>query len=147
MARTTAAVVKLVLGDSSTHPEGAGDYDGVRDLAPFIDSATAIVDRVEACAAAKGKALTSAELELIERWLTAHLYAMSDQQYQSKSTQAASASFRAVGGLNLDGSTYGQTAKLLDYSGCLAAIANRQTAGLTWLGKPPSDQIAYEDRD
>ncbi len=147
MARTTAAAVKLVLGDSSTHAQGAGDYDGSRDLTPFIDSASSIVDRVAACATNKGKTLSSTELELIERWLSAHLYMMSDQQYASKSTAGASASFRATGGLSLDGSTYGQTAKIVDHSGCLAAFDKRQTAQLVWLGKAPSDQTDYEDRD
>lgn len=141
MARTTRALVQQVLGSS----EVGGDWDTRRDLTPFIDAATLAVTRVAACAVRKGLTLTAEELEVVERWLAAHLYCMSDQQYQSKSTKA-SATFRAAGGLNLDGSTYGQTAKSLDPSGCLAALSLQQRAGAAWLGKRPTAQTDYEDR-
>ena len=147
MSRTNSAAVILILGDASAHPQNAGDYDGSRDLPPFIDSATAVVDRVNTCATNKGVTLTSTELELIERWLAAHLYAMSDQQLASKNTQGSGGSFRAAGGLALDGTTYGQTAKMMDPSGCLNAIGSRRRAWGAWLGKPPSEQTDYVDRD
>ena len=41
----------------------------------------------------------------------------------------------------------------LDITGCLAKLneeaktGKKIKAGLTWLGKPPSDQIDYVDRD
>ena len=143
MARTNSDNVKgLLMDDYGARLDGSSP-----SLTPFIDSATVVIDRVDACATAKGWALTAAELELLERWLAAHMYCMSDQQLMSKNTLAAGATFRAQGGLNLNGSTYGQTAVALDPSGCLAAIGLRKTAGMEWLGKPPSEQTAYEDRD
>ena len=143
--RTTSAAVQGVLRLGSQ----GGDYDDANNpsLTPYIDSATVIVDRVATCAIARSKTLTTAEKELIERWLAAHLYMMSDQQYASKNTAGAGGGFRAQGGRNLDGSTYGQTAKTLDYSGCLEAIDKRKTAGIAWLGRAPSAQTDYVDRD
>ena len=136
MARTSPGSVKEVLGK---------DYDSVsgRTLVPYIDTANLVVDRVATCATNKGYPLTSAELEMIERWLSAHYYTKSDPVYQSKSTAGASASF--VRGKN-EPEPYKDAAISLDSSGCLAAILNRQTASAVWLGKPPSEQIPYEER-
>ena len=56
-------------------------------------------------------------------------------------------------GKSLDSTHYGQTAKLLDTSGCLAEISKeaetggKTTVGIDWLGKPPSEQTDYVDRD
>jgi hypothetical protein len=143
MARTTSAAVQGVLMD---------DYGKKADgsfpsLDPFISSANVVVTRVATCAVAKSKTLTAAELELIERWLAAHFYAVSDKPYTSKSTQGASASFNGQTAMALDATLYGQQAKVIDYSGCLESISKRQMAALTWLGKAPSDQVDYADRD
>lgn len=138
MSRTTVNAVQKIL---------LKDWNGADLLDPFIEAATAVVDRVDVCAAARSRTLTSTELELVERWLAAHFYAMSNQQLSSKSTKGAGGSFRASGGLNLDGTTYGQTARTLDYSGCLDAIAKRKVAAAVWLGRPPSEQTDYVDRD
>lgn len=138
MARTTSAAVQGVLGD---------DYDGSTSLTPFIDTATAMVDRVATCATSRDRTLTSAELELIERWLAGHLYAMSDQPYQSKTTGRASATFQGRTGMYLEATKYGQTAVNVDYSGCLASISKRRVARGVWLGKAPSEQSDYIDRD
>lgn len=145
--RTTSTLVRGVLGDSSTHPKGQGDYDGTTDLDPFIVAASIMIDRVEACATAKEYTLSSTELEIIERWLAAHMYQMSDQGYTSKSTGGASASFMGQTGMYLEGTKYGQMALMLDTSGCLHAISKRQVATGFWLGTPPSSQTDYEDRD
>ena len=90
------------------------------DLKPFITVANVIADKVSSCASDKGLSLTSAQLKEIERYLAAHLYALRDAQYQSKSTERASATFQGQTGMGLD---------------------------LTWWGKAPSDQTNYEDRD
>lgn len=138
MARTTSASVQDILGNN---------YDGSTSLTPFIDTATAIVDRVETCAADRDKALTDAELELIERWLAAHCYQQMDQGYASKSTDGAGASFHGQTGMHLESTKYGQMALRLDWSGCLTAIGSRQTARMAWLGKAPSAQTDYVNRD
>lgn len=142
MANTTTTAVQALL-------ETAGDYNlrSRPDLGVFVSSASAVMGRVVTCAARKGITLAADELELVERWLAAHLYAMVDQTYASKNTQSAGGSFHGQTGLNLDGTKYGQNARMLDYSGCLSAIASRAVAGGFWLGKPPSAQVDYEDRN
>jgi hypothetical protein len=49
----------------------------------------------------------------------------------------------------LEATLYGQTATRLDKSGCLAALATgeRKVAGGVWLGRRPSEQTDYVDRD
>lgn len=136
--RTTASAVKGVLGD---------DYDsanGGRSLVPFIDAANLVVTRVATCATAKGKTLTTAELEMIERWLAAHLYTKSDPTYSSRSTAAASGSFIRNPEVP---EPYKDGAISVDYSGCLASILGRKTVTAAWLGRAPSDQTDYVDRD
>lgn len=136
MARTTPLAVENLL---------LKDYDSRNrpSLSPFIDSATVIVDRVVTCATSKGITLTTAEKELIERWLAAYLYTRSDPIYQSKSTDGASASFVTD---PVDPERYRAGAAAVDYSGCLLNILKGQTAGAVWLGKRPSAQTAYVDR-
>lgn len=138
MARTTESDVQTLL---------AGDYDGSTSLAPHVATATAIVDRVATCATAKGATLSSTELELVERWLAAHCYAMIDQPYQSKTTGRASAVFQGRTGMGFAATKYGQTALALDYSGCLANIGRARRARVAWLGLAPSEQTPYVDRD
>lgn len=147
MARTTSAAVALVLGDSSTHEKAAGDYDGVRDLSPFIETASALVDDVVDCASEKDITISDTRAELIERWLAAHAYALSDQTYKSKSTDSASASFHGETGKGIESTKYGQMALSLDPSGCLKELSAGVRVEMIWGGKPVSEQIAYEDRD
>lgn len=136
MARTTSLAVETLLGR---------DYDSRRrpSLAPHIDSATVVVDRVATCATSKGITLTAAELELIERWLAGYFYTRTDPIYQSKGTDGANGSFVAD---PVDPERYRMGALAVDYSGCLAGILKGQRAGAAWLGKNPSTQTAYEDR-
>lgn len=145
MARTTIGAVKGILRLASK----GGDYDDTNEpaLTGYIESASAVVSRVNTCASAKGITLSSTELELIERWLSAHAYVMSDQTYAAKATSRASGTFHGETGLNLDATKYGQMAKILDPSGCLVAIASAYRVGAYWLGKPPSTQLNYDERD
>jgi hypothetical protein len=140
MARTNAGAVQKIL---------MKDYDFVEipTLQPFIESASAVVDRVVTCAINKGLPLTGTETELIERWLAAHFYAVSDKPYSSRSTDKASANFAGQTGMYLEFTQYGQQAVTLDWSGCLAALTKRNRASMDWLGKAPSAQIDYTDRD
>lgn len=126
--RTTIKLVREVLDDN---------YNGKTGLQQFIDAATVVIDRVATCAIDKGKTLTAAELELIERWLAAHFYTRIDTTYASRSVGGASGSFHGQTGTHLDASFYGQTAANLDYSGCLIAIIKRQVAQGFWGGTCP----------
>ncbi len=143
MPRTNSVLVEELLSTG-----GAGsDYDGETDLNQFIDTATVIVTRVATCATAKGKPLSSTELELIERWLAAHAYAMIDQPYTQKLTEKSMAKFQGQTKMRLEGTKYGQMALDLDYSGCLENLMKRQSIGILWLGRRKSEQTDYVDRD
>lgn len=140
MARTNSDAVQALLLPG-------GDYDGSSSLTPFIDTATIIVDRVEARAIARNKTLSTTELEAIERWLAAHCYVQSNQTLSNKSTAGAGGSFHGQTGMYFEGSKYGQMAVNLDYSGCLLALGKRQVASAFWTGKIPSEQTNYVDRN
>lgn len=140
MARTDATAVQEVL---------LKDYDSrnAPSLTRFINAASLLVNRVATCAANKGYTLSEEELEMIESWLAAHMYATSDRTLASKSTSGASGSFHGQATMRLEATFYGQTALTLDSSGCLEALNKRAVASFTWLGKPPSDQIEVDQRD
>ena len=140
MARTTPSAVQAIL---------MRDYDTVNSpsLDGFIDSASSIVDRVVLCATDKDISISTIDRELIERWLAAHFYAMSDQPYKEKETERARGVYQGLTGMYFEGTKYGQMAVTLDSSGCLSAIGKRQVAGGFWSGKPPSEQLDYVQRD
>lgn len=137
MAYTTASAVQGVLG---TH------YDGSTDLTPFIDTAAGVITRL-ASKDVDGE-LTSANLEIIERWLAAHYYAQADPILQSKSVGKSSGVFEGQTAMGLRNTRYGQQAIALDWTGYLAKIDKGIVkVGMKWLGKPVSEQTDYEDRD
>ena len=135
--RTTSGAVESVL---------LNDYQTDADLNSYMETASVIVDRVSTCATAKGLALSSTELELIERWLSAHCYAMSDQPYSETETLTSRAKFQGETGMFLTATKYGQMATTLDYSGCLAEMGKSRVGGF-WLGRRPSEQTPYYQRD
>ena len=136
MARTTQLAVENLL---------LKDYDSRNrpSLSPFIDSATVVVDRVVTCATSKDITLTTAEKELIERWLAAFLYTRSDPIYQSKNTDGAGGGFVQD---PVDPERYRMGAYAVDYSGCLKGILEKKSASAVWLGKNPTQQVDYIDR-
>ena len=139
MARTSSTVVQTLLA-GNYGPQGAS-------LQPPIDTAANLVDKI--AAADSGGQLDDSSLELIERYLAAHFYGHLDQMLQSKSTGGAGGSFMGRTDLGFDGTLYGQTAKRLDVTGYLVNLdlAQRPKAAFTWLGRPPSRQTPYLDRD
>lgn len=143
--RTTSAAVKGIL--LSDYGETAAGVDP--SLTPFIETAAAIVDDVVECALAKDLTLSVPRKELIERWLAAHFYVMSDQVVKEERTEGAHAKYQGETNMYLEASKYGQQAILLDSTGCLAAIAagGENTADGFWLGKPESEQIPLDERD
>lgn len=137
--RTTSSLVKGIL---------LKDYDTRRSpsLDPFILTANAMVDRLAIRAGELGVTVSSTSLELIERWLAAHCYVMSDRNFAANATSSASATYQGQTGMNLDASFYGQTAQTLDPTGLLSVINKRASASVVWLGKNPTQQIPYEQR-
>jgi hypothetical protein len=139
--RTTSADVILQLG---------GNYDTANapSVDHFMDAATILVDDVVTCAATKGVTHSAAKLEMIERYITCHLYLHQDKATQEEKTADASAKFQGETGMGLDASDYGQFAMNLDTSGCLRGMnKGLKKVGVAWLGKAPSAQTDYEDRD
>lgn len=141
MARTTSDLVIAILGSNYGVIQGS-----LPSLTPFIDIASAIVNRVAICADNKEDPLTATELELLERWLAAHAYVQMDQVAQSESTSSASITYQGKTGMNLQGSKYGQMALTLDPSGCLKAVSEGSRARMVWLGQATSEQTPYDQR-
>lgn len=123
------------------------DSDPTIDVLPFIRLANVLVGKIVDCAADKDITLSTAQLRELEGLLAAHFYSFRDQQYISKRTERAQAAFMGKTGMGLDYSPWGQAAKMLDNSGCLADFESGVTAEMFWLGLPPSEQTDYKDRD
>lgn len=141
MSRTSSAAVQALL---------LRNYDGSSSLTPFIDTASSLIDQVVTMAAAKVSPITvtSVQAELLERWMAAHFYACQDALYTSRSTMGGSGSFQVGQPDEGFGATeYGRQAMAMDYSGSLKQLSKKKRAVAVWLGKPPSQQIDYEDRN
>ena len=139
MPRTTSDAVSGLLGD---------DYAAGRSLTAFIASAGRLVDRVAACATARGLTLSADDAADLETWLAAHLYQQSDPGYTSKSTVSASGSFKGETGTGLRSTNYGATALALDPTGgCLAAVTAPARPGGFYGGVPPADRETYRALD
>ncbi len=136
--RTTVPKVRAILG---------ADYDGVRDLQPALDSATALMDDVVAKAAQYKQVAYNATLaERVEAHLAAWVYAMWDRPLTTKSTGKASGTFAGQTTMGLEANPYGQTAMMLDTTRVLAAINKGGIVSTAWLGLYPSGQTDYEDK-
>lgn len=126
MARTTDVAVEGIIETEVDIP-----------LTPFIEVANALV--TEKCLESS---YSDERLELIERWLSAHFYAVRDLRRRSEGVDGVNESF-AVGQLGkiLESTMYGQMAMLLDTAGNLAALSKateegKPTVGIFWLGTP-----------
>jgi hypothetical protein len=80
----------------------------VSNLDVYIETASILV--TDHCVPA---GYDDAKLELIERWLAAHLYAVTDPRLTSESFGDASAKYQSKVDLHLNLSHYGQQAQLL----------------------------------
>ena len=120
--RTTVTAVQEIIETDET----------VLTVAPFIETANALV--TEVCATIlQTDGVTpyydSTRLELIERWLAAHFYAIRDPRRVSESVGSVREVFQFRLGLHLDVTTYGQQAMLLDTQGGLARLSASMKAG------------------
>jgi hypothetical protein len=114
------------------------------DLTPFIEVANSIVTAV--CVNTESN-YSDSQLELIERWLSAHFYSIMRNQQKFRSAGKVQEALDSKVDLLLDQTRYGQTAKLVDYIGNLAALDNtlkdvktKLPAGtydimVSWLGR------------
>ena len=128
--------------------DGAIDPRIKRTLAEAIDAGNALTDKVSALDT--DSTLNDALLTQIEKYLSAWFAEAfgANQQPSSKSTEGASATFQGQSGMRLEDNKFGQRALVLDVSGGLARLQSGvHTVEATWLGKAPSEQTDYEDRD
>jgi hypothetical protein len=136
--RTTPAKVQGILGRN---------YTPGSDVAPFIETASAIIDDLVIAASANSLTVSATKLEILERWVAAHCYGHHDQFFQSKSTDGASASFQGQTGKFLESTQYGQMAMSLDTTGFLNRLnKGNPQAQFFWAGRYPSQQIAFSDK-
>lgn len=122
--RTTASAVAEII-----------EVDTSISLTPFIETANQLVTDV-----CSDSDYTAAKLELIERWLSAHFYAIRDARVDTEKAGSVSVKYQYKIDLNLKSTHWGQQAMLLDYEGNLAALNKRmetgqkKTATVTWAG-------------
>lgn len=131
--RTTSDLVRGVL---------LADYDDLNrpSLVPYITSGSALTDDLFTAASAKGITITAERLKLIETWLSAYHYTISDRRRKKERF------FDSTTG-EYGNESYLDVAKQLDPSGLLPAILKRAKAQLVWLGRPPSEQTPVWERD
>jgi len=104
------------------------------NLDPFILSASVLVDEIEQNSRST---LTPERLELIERWLAAHFYAMRDPRAETERAGSVGVTYQSKVDLNLSLSHYGQMAIVLDTTGTLRLLseAGKVRRGAFWLGR------------
>lgn len=122
------------------------DYDEDIDFDPFIEMANILTNRV----AAKdvGSLLNSDELAMIEKWLAAHFYETRDHEISEETTEQSEGKYAGQFGKGLERTRAGQNAMLFDETGYLRKVNEGVTlARVEWLGKVPSNQTDYVDRD
>ena len=131
MARTNATNVKAIIEVDSTIIVSDSDLD------PFINTANELV--TELCTGSNGPstAYTSTRLELIERWLAAHFYAVRDPRVKSERAGAVGVNYQEKVDLNLSLTPYGQQAMMLDTNGALTRLNKGKGVGISilWLGQ------------
>jgi len=135
MARTTDEAVQGII-----------EHDTTISLTPFIEAANALV--TEVCSTDNYDAT---RLELIERWLSAHFYAIRDPRYESEKAGDVAAKYQSKVNLGFDVTHYGQMAMRLDTAGGLAALNTEAksggsvTASFTWGGNDDIKTVDYID--
>ena len=130
MARTTVANIKKIIEVDLTIIAVDADMDA------FIDVANELV--TEMCTGTNGPstAYTVARLELIERWLSAHFYAIRDPRVKSEKAGPVGVNYQEKVDLNLKLTHYGQQAMMLDTNGGLRSLDQNKAyqVQVLWLG-------------
>ena len=124
------------------------DLDPAINLLPFMRAASRIVDYI--VTQDTGGLLSTGLLKDIETYVAAHIVVCNrDKQYTSKSTGGASGAFQGQYGMRFESTDPGQTALMLDLTGTLKRLTKPDSGKVQvmWLGKPPSSQIDYVNRD
>ena len=134
MARTTRTYIATIIElDATIVPDDVA-------MEPFILTANELV--TEVCTGDNGPATayTDARLELIERWLAAHFYAIRDPRVTSEGAGGVNASYESRVDLGFNLTRYGQMAMMLDSNGGLAKLnedvkkGGKPSIGVFWPG-------------
>lgn len=129
MPRTTSLLVGGII-----------EVDSSITVDPFIDVANELV--TECCTGDNGPdtEYTETRLELIERWLAAHFYAIRDMRPDNEKAGSVAEKYQYKVDLYLANTMYGQQALILDTNGGLAALNQATENGsprkivIAWLG-------------
>lgn len=142
MAYTTETAVQRLL-------EAGLEYNGRTPLTQFVDDADIFVDGAIAYASTNSLPELSTNLKTrLATWIAAHLYQQSDKGHTRRRTGQREAYFQIQVGKGFDSTLYGQTAMMMDPTGYLKSLSEKDTVNLTmaWLGKNPPTQIDFVDR-
>lgn len=111
--RTSAPEVCAVIDTSLTGPE----------VFPFIKTASLIIDEH---LASETPAITPALLQEIETFLAAHILTLQDPRAKKEEAGGTKFEYEGTTGMGLDGSKYGQMAKMLDPTGKLGELSQEK---------------------
>ncbi len=148
MPRTTATAVSKIIEVDIDSEDESTTLD--QWLAPFIEVANMIVTRLLSGATYYTPSVTylltdiNIDLEIVERWLSAHFYAVRDMRRAEEQVATVREKVMFKVGLDLRNTMYGQQAMFVDLSGLLAAWNNslakveKIRVGATWLGTDQS---------
>ena len=136
VSRTTALAVGKII-----------EVDPTIELDQFLLDAAVLYNSVV------GLANTEEVAEMVERWLTAHLYSVRDNRISQESAGPVSQTLVGRVDLRLDGTYHGQQAIMMDTSGKLAGWmllasgkksllgkVGQGTIGILWAGQTESQQ-------
>lgn len=102
------------------------------EIEPYIVSANALVEN-----ALTGKGLPNILLAEIERWLTAHMIAMTrDRVTKREEAGTAKVEYAGEWKMSFDATSYGQMAMSLDISGTLRNLMSKKIASIKAVPTP-----------
>ncbi|TXH08689.1 MAG: hypothetical protein E6R03_17830 [Hyphomicrobiaceae bacterium] len=127
MALNTTAEVIAALGPN---------YDSslLASLTIHLETAVAVLDEVSSCATSKGITISDGLKKSIERMLACHFYMLADRPQQEEVVGKSEQVLQGMTGMGYDSTYFGQTAKTIDPSGCLAGMNRSARAQMLWLG-------------
>lgn len=93
-----------------------------------------------------GAGLSATTIKEIEKWLSAHLATSDDFRVESHRSSGHQVTFESEIGLGLDQSRYGQMAKRLDKTGCLAQLDKADRTKLIARAGRASPTSSFRER-